>query len=143
MEKSKSPKIKITEKMAREISKKVIYNRFSTPFNVYNKVKCVQEAEHLTMMLTGKEIYSSLLHKLEETLIDKYLGSRISRGQSIGIIASQAFSQPLTQIILKSQHFAGKHSGAKPDALLTSLLTLSSTYNYTILHNSNYWLSEE
>lgn len=136
-------KIIISEDMARNISERVIRNKYTRPFNKYTELKTFQEIEHLIMMLTGKEIYPSLIEKLVERLVDRYINSRIPRGQSVGIVASQAFSQPLTQIILKAQHFAGKHSGAKPDALLTSLLTLSSSDNYIILHHSDYSLSED
>lgn len=130
-------KIRIDSDMALKIANSVIMNDINKPATRFTSIQQEQERDALAMQLEGKEIYKACIPELKRKLFSKYIATRMPKGASVGLIAAQAFSQPLTQIILKSQHHAGKEFGAKPDELLASLLSLGSANGYTILHHSN------
>ena len=98
-------------------------------FDEHKMMKIIQTINITSLILLGKKIKLLGVSKIVELAAKKYLESIIERGKSVGVLTAQCLVQPITQLILKSQHFAGKKkSFSNGDILaLNSLKTKTKT----------------
>lgn len=70
--------------------------------NIYSRMR-----KQFVDMLSGQEIYPTILDDLRNQLTKQYYSSQISPGSSIGILTAQSIGENQTQLQLNSFHSAG------------------------------------
>ncbi len=115
----------------------MISNEVYKEFDYENKSNDIY---FLAICLIGKKIKKNKMEKLIETLRNKYISTRISIGRPIGVDTALSLSQPLTQIMLKTQHQSSKKT-ENTENLFKRLTIVSKKPSDILVHPSNKFLT--
>lgn len=83
----------------------------------------------ISLQLLGKKIKKDKTTLFVYKCVEKILASLPKRGDTVGIIAGQSLTQPITQAVLKAQHSAGKaQEGSSTSLIALNRMQMSTRY---------------
>jgi hypothetical protein len=104
--------------------------------------KLYQNIRINALNLLGKTIDATKIDLFVERIVKGYIDSLPKRGETVGILAAQSLIQPITQDLLKAQHYAGK-KGTGDDTTLIKLNSLTIDPCIVSLHMKDVTKIEE
>ena len=125
--------ITIDFRVMRNITERVI-SRVSELLPLsYGLSKIIQNIHAGALIILGKQIDTTKIDLYVERMVKGYTSSLPKRGETVGLLGAQSFLQPVTQDLLKAQHYAGK-KGTGDDTMLIKLNSMTISPLVVSLH---------